>query len=129
MFKILPTIFAKTILGLYDLEIELTDLIFEGFTNMSYIIRRRNEEAKAELLVIAVDADYQGKGIGTRLVSLFLQHLEEQAVDTVQVLVDERWKQAQLFYERIGFERVRLEKRSSGNLWIMIKKNRYNTLK
>jgi len=129
MSKFLPKILMKIVINYTDLEMNLTDLLIEGFSNLIHLMKRGRNEARAELLDIVLDEVYQGKGIGSRLALRFLQFLEEQKIDKVQVLVDCRWKQTQLFYEKLGFKYVRRRKGPGGDMWIMVKKISFNNEK
>jgi len=130
MIRVLPKIFIKIIFRFYDdLEMNIFEFFSQGLSNLIYIIKRGKNDAKAELLDIAVDKEYQGKGMGTHLSLLFFRFLENHGVDKVQVLVDDRWKQALLFYVSIGFKPVKLMEKPNGNMWVMVKKIRNNNVK
>ncbi|GAA0650976.1 GNAT family N-acetyltransferase [Salarchaeum japonicum] len=60
-------------------------------------------------LAIFVHQDYQGAGIGTRLLRNLLGHGAEQGVERVWLTV-ERWNRAAVaLYEKVGFETVDTE--------------------
>jgi len=60
-------------------------------------------------LAIFVHQDYQGAGIGTRLIEALLGHGQESGVDKVWLTV-ERWNQPAVnLYKKVGFETASAE--------------------
>lgn len=57
----------------------------------------------AELLAIAVEPNWQGRGVGRELVASFLQEVEEGGFDTAHVVVGSDNHGAVALYERAGF--------------------------
>ena len=54
---------------------------------------------------IVTDPDYQGSGIGSRLVSCLLDHCHAERIDTIRALVPEQDKKLRHFIEAQGFQR------------------------
>ena len=54
---------------------------------------------------IVTDPDYQGSGIGSRLVSYLLDHCHAERIDTIRALVPEQDKKLRHFIEAQGFQR------------------------
>ncbi len=54
---------------------------------------------------IVTDPDYQGSGIGGRLVSSLLDHCHAEGINTIRALVPEQDKKLQRFIEAQGFQR------------------------
>jgi len=54
---------------------------------------------------IVTDPDYQGKGIGSRLVDSLLDHCHAEGINTIRALVPDRDKKLQHFIEVQGFQR------------------------
>ena len=71
---------------------------------------------------VVVDPDYQGKGIGTEIMSRLLNYLKEKTPENGRVsiqLIAERGKET--FYERFGFKSVPNESSGSGMRMIIRK--------
>jgi len=62
-----------------------------------------DEDVRAELLSMAVDTAWRGKGIALRLGRTFLAELAAREVDSVKVVVGMRNEVAQRAYQRMGF--------------------------
>lgn len=65
---------------------------------------RRKKIPETELISIAVDSEYRGKGVGQLLMETFLREMIQKKVDTIKVIVGEDNQAAKSFYERHGFE-------------------------
>ena len=63
-----------------------------------------------ELTLIAVSRDYQGRGVGTRLVQVCIQECERTGKGQLIVKTQGRNRQGRNFYEKLGFKRFRIEK-------------------
>lgn len=61
---------------------------------------------EAEIYSVAVDPSYQGRQVATRLVRLFIQHCENQGVNTVFLEVRESNIPARTFYEKLNFTKI-----------------------
>ena len=71
---------------------------------------------------VVVDPDYQGKGIGTEIMSRLLNYLKEQTPENGRTsiqLIAERGKET--FYEKFGFKSVPNENSGSGMRMIIRK--------
>lgn len=56
---------------------------------------------------ILVHPDYQGRGIGSKLIRALLGHCQTEGVGTVRALIPEDNKELQALFERHGFQRSR----------------------
>ncbi|MDP3788530.1 MAG: GNAT family N-acetyltransferase [Candidatus Chromulinivorax sp.] len=65
---------------------------------------------------ILIDPDYQGKGIGSKLISQFLQEIQNHHPDILRVeIIARESNQALKLYEKLGFKQEgRFEKRIQG---------------
>ncbi|WP_151525482.1 mycothiol synthase [Serinicoccus kebangsaanensis] len=62
-----------------------------------------------EVYVVGVDPDYQGRGLGTAVTLLGLQHLRARGVQTATLYVDGDNGPAIATYHRLGFERSAID--------------------
>ncbi|OPH47148.1 acetyltransferase [Paenibacillus ferrarius] len=67
-------------------------------------IEREAREDEYYLDSIAVHADYQGRGIGTKLLRLFEQQAAELGHDKIMLLVDQENTAAKLLYVKMGYK-------------------------
>lgn len=67
----------------------------------------KKEEISAELLTIAVDKNFQGKGIAKEMFDFFAREMSRRGVKEFKVVVGEKLKPAIGFYERVGFKFLR----------------------
>lgn len=58
---------------------------------------------EAEILSIAIDADYRGRGLSRALLLTHLGHLAGRGVRTIFLEVEENNQPARRLYERVGF--------------------------
>ncbi|OOS00277.1 ribosomal-protein-alanine N-acetyltransferase [Haemophilus paracuniculus] len=65
---------------------------------------------EATLFNIAVDPDFQGQGIGKRLLSALISQLAENAVQTLWLEVRQSNHTAQRLYQALGFNEVTVRK-------------------
>jgi len=61
---------------------------------------------EAELLSIAVDGKYRGRGLSRDLLSIHLGHLAGRGIRTVFLEVEENNQPARRLYQRAGFQQV-----------------------
>jgi len=119
---ILPKLFIKTVLGRYNFELGLGQLIRRMPEYLGFLFSPRKSYARAELSYLVIDEGFQGQGVGTKLALLFFEFLKRKGVCAVQVLVNERNIKANKFYNRLGFEFVAsLSKKTSLKTGIMVK--------
>lgn len=64
----------------------------------------------AELLLIGVEPDWQGQGVGRALMSAIEQRVRAKGLHTIVLEVRSSNQQAQLFYQKQGFETMGLRK-------------------
>jgi ribosomal protein S18 acetylase RimI-like enzyme len=62
-----------------------------------------HHDAPAELLSMAVDPNYRGRGLGHRLAGEFLEALRADGIDRVKVVVAEANSVARQTYRSVGF--------------------------
>ena len=74
--------------------------IFETF-----LYPKKDVGAKAELVVIAVDNKYRGKGIGKRLVLALEEEFKNRKITSYKLTVHAS-KEAVGFYEHLGYSRI-----------------------
>lgn len=67
------------------------------------------DTSTGEVYVVGVDPDYQGRGLGSVVTLLGLQHLRARGVDTVTLYVDGDNPAAIATYHRLGFERSAID--------------------
>jgi len=65
--------------------------------------RKEKNMPSAELLTIAVESAYQGKGIARPLFGAFVEEMKRRGVVEFKVLVGESLPRAIAFYEKLGF--------------------------
>ncbi|WP_160148997.1 GNAT family N-acetyltransferase [Arcanobacterium ihumii] len=65
----------------------------------------------AELLTIAVDADFRRLGIARHLIATLLEHTKERGAERVFLEVRKADAGAQVLYEGFGFESIALRKK------------------
>ncbi len=54
---------------------------------------------------ILIDPDYQMRGIGVRLLGELVSHCQEEGINTIRSLVEERNNELRRFVEKMGFRR------------------------
>jgi ribosomal protein S18 acetylase RimI-like enzyme len=92
--------------------------------NWFYLWRESREgrvQVEARILSVAVDPDFQGCGIGTRLVQLGLEYLKSVGSDKVRLEVRPANIPAKHVYEKLGFEPVGHTRDTQGEWLIMVK--------
>ena len=57
---------------------------------------------------ILVHPDYQGRGIGRKLIQALLKHCQTEGIGTVRALIPRGSKELQAMFERQGFQRSRI---------------------
>jgi len=57
---------------------------------------------------ILVHPDYQGLGIGSKLIRALLKHCQTEGIGTVRALIPRGSKELQAMFERQGFQRSRI---------------------
>ena len=62
-----------------------------------------NDVAMGEIYVIAVDPDYQGRGIGAPLTLAGLEHLADSGLSVAMLHVESTNRSANAVYDRLGF--------------------------
>ena len=73
---------------------------FEGDELIGYIDCISNGVTDAYIQDLMVRPDYQGKGIGTKLMNMMIDYLKDNHIYMISVLFDESLKS---FYEKFGF--------------------------
>jgi len=84
-----------------SLEHRIIQLVHEG--------HRPNDDLKSYPAHLHIDLlpEVQGKGMGRKLIDVFIQKLIEFQVPAVQLQVGKKNEGAVKFYERVGFDRVK----------------------
>ena len=77
----------------------------QGRTMAGFVIARAAAD-EAEILTIAVRPDWQGYGIGRRLMDRFLAHAHRERLTSVFLEVDEANDPAATLYRKLGFAAV-----------------------
>jgi len=85
-----------------------------GFASWSFI-----DDQVCKLHKLYVHQKTQGKGIGKMLVEFVIEQIKPQQVKTLRLNVN-RYNQARLFYEKLGFAVVAEEDIDIGNGYFMI---------
>lgn len=67
------------------------------------------DRTRGEVYVVGVDPDYQGRGLGTTVTLVGLQHLRARGVVTATLYVDGDNPAAIATYHRLGFERSAID--------------------
>ena len=62
------------------------------------------KKERAEIEIVAVDPDYQGQGIGTKLFTKLIEALDDAGVQEIQLFVHPSNAPAIEFYEHFGFK-------------------------
>lgn len=117
---VLPKLLLKIIMGRYDLELTPIELVSQGSRWIKYLLITKRY-ARAELLDIVIDESFRGRGIGTMLASMFFEFLKRKGASMTQVLVEERWIEAQRFYRELGFKYATSLNTPNGRMFIMVK--------
>lgn len=94
-FKISLILFPKIF------KISILRKIFE---TLKYPKQKNKELPKAELLTVAVSADFQGEGVAEKLFKGFLNEIKKRKVKQFKVVVGEELGRAIRFYEKVGFQ-------------------------
>ena len=72
------------------------------------LTHRGGENGRAELISVAVDPAYRGKGVAGALMKSSLRRLRWRGVDRFGLMVKLTNAEARRFYEKYGFTKVRL---------------------
>ncbi|MCY3924034.1 MAG: GNAT family N-acetyltransferase, partial [bacterium] len=75
-----------------------------------------DDVAMGEIYVIAVDPDFQGRGIGTPLTLAGLAHLHSRGPATAMLYVESDNAAANAVYERLGFRRHHTDRAYAADL-------------
>lgn len=76
-----------------------------GSPPVGFVLARMAAD-EAEILTIAVDRRWRGRGVGRQLMDAVLRHLHSQGVVSLFLEVSENNAPAQALYRRLGFFRV-----------------------
>ncbi|GAB6065851.1 GNAT family N-acetyltransferase [Aquifex pyrophilus] len=79
---------------------------------------RREKKRVGAIHEIVVDPEYQGMGIGTRLMEEILNYFKKKGLDTAELWVGDENYRAINFYKRFGFQ-----ERGRYNYWIRMTKS------
>ena len=97
-------------LGLIGCSPEDVILVFQGDKPVGYCWTAMNlgEDAagtnKGRILMLGVDPDYRGKGIGKRALLAGLAHLKSKGIEAADLTVDSENAAACALYESVGFK-------------------------
>lgn len=72
------------------------------------LTRKRVESGRAELVSVAVDPLYRGKGVASALMKSTLRRLRRRGTNRFGLMVKLTNAEARRFYEKYGFTKVRL---------------------
>ena len=75
----------------------------------TFVTCRLAEGDRGEIASLAVDADWRGRRIGTRLVQKAVEQLRAQGIRDLRVRCNIKRKRAHRFYERFGFQRTKTQ--------------------
>ncbi|MDG2090335.1 MAG: GNAT family N-acetyltransferase [Gammaproteobacteria bacterium] len=67
------------------------------------VVKPSDKEDSAKLRQMAVDASFQGKGVGKQLISYAENHLKEKGFKNLELSAR---KSAQVFYKKLGYETI-----------------------
>ncbi len=84
-------------------------LTYDRDTVISYCWTRITSEAptcerKGQILMLGVDPDYRGRGVGKRILLAGLSYLKSKGLRVVEVTVDSKNKEACALYRSVGFK-------------------------
>lgn len=91
--------------------------IFETF-----FYSHKESGPKAELVVIALDEAYRGRGLGKTLVVVLEKEMKKRKIKEYKLTVTKRNSKAIAFYNRLGFEK-KSEFRLYDKKWFVLLKN------
>jgi len=79
-------------------------------------IRDWEDSLRAYLVGIAINSDYQGKGLGTRFLNGCLAILKDEGIGSVELTVDPSNKPAvRMYKDKLGFKTIETRKNEYGN--------------
>lgn len=97
------------------LFLQLADLYPEGFIVaeeddeiVGFVLGVVQRAYEARILVLAVDEEHRGRGIGSELVERFFARYEDRGVEKVNLEVRVSNEGAIRFYEDLGFDRKKV---------------------
>ncbi|SPE40327.1 SSU ribosomal protein S18P alanine acetyltransferase [Candidatus Sulfopaludibacter sp. SbA3] len=73
-----------------------------------YMLTRKSGETRAELVSVAVDPAFRGKGVASALMKSTLRRLRWRGISRFGLMVKLTNGQARRFYEKYGFTKVRI---------------------
>ena len=100
-FLIFFRIFLKIILNPRRLKKFIETYKYSSNDEDTYIFN-----INAELLSIAVEKDYRGKGIASLLYNELVKFFKENNIKEFKIIVGEKLKGAQKFYEKMGAKKI-----------------------
>lgn len=83
---------------------------------------KRELQANARILSVAVSPDFQGRGIGTELLKIALEHLQSVGATSVRLEVRPNNPAAIHIYEKFGFE-IKGKTKDTQDDWLIMLKN------
>ncbi|MFW6036079.1 MAG: GNAT family N-acetyltransferase [Halothermotrichaceae bacterium] len=112
--------FFKWISGRYGISLKTALKVIHN--KLHYIIFEESTENCAQILSIAVESKWQGRGLGKQLVSSGLDYLKKEGIKKVKLEVRPDNFPAKKIYESFGFKAVDKAEDLQGK-WIIMKVN------
>ena len=78
-------------------------------------MRDFNEVDEAYLYGLAISEEYQGQGLGNKLLDYSLKELKKQKINKVELTVDPDNERAIKLYQKFGFEKIAYRKAEYGS--------------
>lgn len=85
-------------------RVALIDNRVVGFIHANFDADNRKDEFKAALWRINVDADSQGQGVGTKLLTALLEEAKTRGIERLTVLWERGENSPEAFFLRMGFQ-------------------------
>ncbi|MBD3228773.1 MAG: GNAT family N-acetyltransferase [Candidatus Lokiarchaeota archaeon] len=104
-FKSLYDIFHRKHADLFLVAEKPSSKKIIGFIMVS-LTKRFEDRITGLIYAIAINPDFQGHGIGKKLINAVLERLKRRKVPSLYLHVKESNEQAIFFYENLGFEKI-----------------------
>jgi ribosomal protein S18 acetylase RimI-like enzyme len=104
--KVIMHAWVRLGLAALPVVIRKPGLLLKVAETFLYPNREAQSPEKAELLVIAVNADQRGRGFGEKLVAALNQEMSVHGIQSYKVTVLQSNQGANRFYQRLGFQKT-----------------------
>jgi ribosomal-protein-alanine N-acetyltransferase len=116
-------IFLKWVMGRYNLGLRPVRIAIKNWMQLLAESRRKESACNARILSIAVDPEYQGLHIGSKLLLAGLNYLKSLKIKQVRLEVRPENAPAVHLYEKFGFKTKGRTHDTQGDWLIMLKDN------